>query len=106
MKFVQVLSRLALLSLASAFFAAMTGIYGDSVRSPLPSPQWRAAKGHRASAPEVGQFLEFVGEGMVLVIFAVGGRIVFRLRLSPASRGEGQPILLGLHQQARSAKSS
>jgi hypothetical protein len=105
MKFIRVLSRLALLSLAAAAFAALTGIYGGSVRPPLPNPQWRAGRLHRPSAPEFGKFPEFIGEGIVLAVFGVGGRIVFRLRLSPMSRSEGQPILLGLHQEAKTAKS-
>jgi hypothetical protein len=105
MKFVRVLSRLALLSLVAAAFAALTGIYGGSVRPPLPNPEWRAGRQHRPSAPEIGKFPEFIGEGMIVAIFAVAGRIVFRLRLSPASRSEGQPILLGLHQEVKTAKS-
>jgi hypothetical protein len=79
------LLRLALLSLAAAAFAALTGIYGRSVRPPLPNPRGRAARRHRPSAPEAGLFSEFVGEGMIVAIFAVGGRILFQLRLSPAS---------------------
>ncbi len=105
MKFILVLSRLALLSLAAAGFAGLTGIYGGSVRPPLQDPQWRAGRDHRPSAPEVGQFPELIGEGMVLVIYAVAGRIVLRLRLSPASCIEGQLILLGLHQETKTAKS-
>jgi hypothetical protein len=105
MRFIRVLSRLAPLSLVAAAFAGLTGIYGGSVRSPLPDPQWRAGRDHRPSAPEVLLFPEFVGEGMIVAIFAVGGRIVFRLRLSPPPHSEGQPILLGLHQEAKTAKS-
>jgi hypothetical protein len=101
MKFPRVVSRLALLSLVAAAFAALTAIYGGSVRSPLPKPQWRAAKRHLPSAPEFGAFPGLVGEFMVVVIFGVGGRIVLRLRLSPASRSEGQPILLGLHRESK-----
>jgi hypothetical protein len=100
-----VLLRLALLSLAAAAFAALTGIYGRSVRPPLPNPRGRAASRHRPSAPEAGLFPEFVGEGMIVAIFAVGGRILFQLRLSPASRSEGQPILLDLHQEAKTTES-
>jgi hypothetical protein len=96
MKFIQVLSRLSLLSLAAAAFAGLTEIYGGSVRPPLPHPQWRAGRLHRPSAPEVGKFPELIGEGMVVAIYAVGGRIVFRLRLSPVSRSEGQPIFVGI----------
>ena len=98
MKFVRVLSRLALLSLTAAAFAGLTAIYGGSVRPPSPNPEWRAWRRHRPSTPEVGKFPELVGEGMVLAMYAVAGRIVLRLRLSPAPRSEGQPILLGLHR--------
>lgn len=105
MRFIRVLSRLALLSLIAAAFAGLTGIYGGSVQSPLPDPQWRAGRDHRPSAPEVRLFPEFIGEGIIVAVFAVGGRIIFRLRLSPPSRTEGQPILLGLRQEAKTAKS-
>jgi hypothetical protein len=105
MRFIRVLSRLALLSLIAAAFADLTSIYGGSVQSPLPDPQWRAGRDHRPSAPEVRLFPEFIGEGIIVAVFAVGGRIVLRLRLSPPSRSEGQPILLGLHQEAKTAKS-
>ncbi|MGA8593424.1 MAG: hypothetical protein WB676_01660 [Bryobacteraceae bacterium] len=105
MKFVRVLLRSAFLSLAAAACAGLTAIYGGSVRRPLPNPGWQAARQHRPSAPEVGKFPEFVGEAVTVAIYAVAGRIVFRLRLSPASRSEGQPILLGLHQEAKTAKS-
>ena len=104
MKFVRMLSRLAFLSLAAAAFAGLTGIYGGSVRPSLPNPQVRAVRRHRPAAPEGGQFPEFAGEGLIIAIFAVAGRVVFRLRLSPASRSEGQPILLGLHQEAKTAR--
>ena len=98
MKLVRLLSRLALLSLAAAAFVGLTGIYGGSVRPPLPNPLYRATHRHRPSAPQVSHFLEFVGAGLVLALFAVGGRIALRLRLSPAPRSEGQAILLGLHR--------
>ena len=97
MKFVRVLARLAFLSLAAAVFVGLTGIYGSSVRPPLPNPSWQAERRHRPSAPQVSLFPEFVGEGMVLALYAVAGRLVLRLRLSPVSRSEGQPISLDLH---------
>jgi hypothetical protein len=106
MKLVRVLSRLALLSLAAAGFVGLTGIYGDSVRPPLPNPRWQAVGQHRPSAPEVDQFPEFVAAGVELALFAVAGRMVFRLRLSPVSRSEGQPILLNLNREGRTAKAS
>ena len=104
MKLVRVLPRLALLSLAASAFVGLTGIYGGLVRAPLPNPSWQAERRHRPSAPHVTLFPEFVGEGMVLALYAFGGRIVFRLRLSPVSRSEGQPISLDLHRERRTAK--
>lgn len=98
MKLVRVLLRIALLSLGAAAFVGLTAIYCGSVRPPFPDPHWKAARRHRPSAPQVSQFLEFVAAALGLALFAVGGRIVFRLRLSPASRSEGQPILLDLHR--------
>jgi hypothetical protein len=97
-KLVRVLSRLALLSLAAAAFVGLTGIYGGSVQPHLPNPRGQAVRRHRPSAPQVSRFPEFVGEGMLLAFFAVAGRIGLRLRLSPVSRSEGQPIMLGLHR--------
>lgn len=104
MKFAQVLSRLALLSLAAAAFVVLTGIYGGSVRLPLPNPGSKAERQHRPSAPHLSEFPELIGEGILLIFYAVAGRIVLRLRLSPPSRSEGQPILLGLHQEAKTTK--
>jgi hypothetical protein len=97
-KLVRTLSRFAFLSLAAAAFVGLTQIYGDSVRPPAPDPRWQAGREHRPSAPKVSKFPEFIGEGAVLAIFAVAGRITFRLRLSPVSRSQGQPILLNLHR--------
>jgi hypothetical protein len=97
-KLLRFLSRIALLSLAAAAFTGLTRTYGDSVRLPLPDLRWRAWRDHRASAPQVSGFPEFIGEGAVLAIFAVAGRTVFRLRLSPVSRRQGKPILLNLHR--------
>lgn len=101
MKFARVLSRVVILSLAAGAFAGLTGIYGGSVGPPLSDSQWRAGRDHRPSAPEAGQFPELIGEGVVLAIYAVAGRIVLRLRLAPVSRGKGQPILLGLDRGSR-----
>jgi hypothetical protein len=95
-KFLRVLSRIALLSLVAAAFVGLTEIYGRSVRSPLPDPIGQAERQHRASEPEVSQFPEFIGYVFLLVFFAVIGRIALRLRLSPVSRSEGQPISLNL----------
>jgi hypothetical protein len=97
-KSIRVLSRIALLSLAAAGFVKLTAIFGDWVRPSLPNPGWQATRRHRPSPPKVGYVSEFFGEGMVLVIYGVAGRLVFQLRLSPVSRAKGQPILLDLHR--------
>lgn len=94
----RVLFRVALLSLAAAAFAGLTGIYCRSVQPPLPDPQFRAEHAHRPGAPQASDFPEFIGSFVVLAIFTVGGRVVFRLRLAPPSRNEGKPVLLHLHE--------
>ena len=86
MKFVRALSRILLLSLAAAAFAGLTDVYGTSLRPPPPGPRFLAAHWHRPPAPNLGRFPEFLGAGLAMAVFAVGGRLVFRLRLSPASR--------------------
>ncbi len=96
MKLVRILLRLALLSLAAAAFAGLTWMYGNSVSPPSPDRGLQEWLQHRPSAPDAWKFLELVPGGAAVAIFAVAGRILFRLRLSPASRGEGQPISLGL----------
>jgi len=89
-----VLSRLALRSLAAAALVGLTAIYGGSVRPPLPGPNSQVVRLHRPSAPQLSKFPEFFGDGMILALFALAGRIIFRLRLSPLSRSEGQPVFL------------
>ncbi|MBV8831860.1 MAG: hypothetical protein JO108_21840 [Acidobacteriaceae bacterium] len=106
MKVIRLVVRIAFISLACAAFVALTQTYAHSVRVPLPDPGWRGERAHRPSAPELGKFPELVGESLVIATYAVAGRIVLRLRLSPVSRGEGEPILLGLDKAARAAKSS
>ena len=98
MKFVRVLSRLPFSHWLPTAFVGLTGLYGRSVRSPLPNPIGQAERPHRPSEPEVSQFPEFVGYVFLLVFLAGIGRIALRLRLSPVSRNEGQPISLNLHR--------
>jgi hypothetical protein len=101
MKLVRVLSRLALLSLAAAAFVGLTKIYGDSASPPLPYPgieKFQAMHRHPPSAPNAARFPEFIRYSLAFAIFAVGGRVAFRLRLNP-SPSEDQPILLGLHRE-------
>jgi len=95
---VRVLVRLALLSLAAAVFAGFTGIYGSLVRTPVSNPMGRAERQHRRSEPEVTQFPEFIGYVFLFVFWAGIGRIALRLRLSPVSRSEVEPISLNLQR--------
>jgi hypothetical protein len=96
MKFIPVLSRLALLSLVAAAFTLLTSIYGSFVRTPSPLPHWIL---HRRSAPQISQFPEFLGEGILIAACAVAGRFVLRLRLVPATRTEEQLISLTPRQK-------
>ena len=104
MKLLRVLSRLTLLLLAAAAFAGLTRIYGVSVRPPVPDPNFQVVRLHRSSAPQLSKFPGFVSAGMVLALFALAGRIIFRLRLSSVSRRDEQPILLNLHQERPTPK--
>ena len=103
MKLVRLILRLTVLLLAAASFIGLTLLYH---RACSPDPQWWEGRAHRASAPDVSRIPEVVAEFIVVSIFAVGGRIVLRLRLSPASRSEGKPISLGLNKAAKTAESS
>jgi hypothetical protein len=105
-KLARLLSRIVLLSLAAAAFVGLTGMYGRSVRTVLPNPGWQAERAHRQSAPQVRYFFtEFGGELILMAVFAAVGRIIFRLRLSPPSRSEGQPTLLDLRTPRLAAPS-
>lgn len=106
MKLIRMVARIAVVSLAATAFVALTQTYAHSARVPVPDPGWRRERAHRPSAPKFGKFPEFAGEIVVVAAYAVAGRVVLRLRLSPASRNEGQPILLGLYKAAKAAKSS
>ena len=96
MKLLRVLARLALLLVAAAAFVGLTEFYGGSVQPPLPEPVFQEEHRHPASAPHVWEFPDFVATGLGLALFAVGGRIVLRLRLNPASRNEERVIRLDL----------
>ena len=99
MKWIRVLSRVALISLVAAAFVGLTGIYGGSRRPGLPSASWQEERGHRPSSPQIMYFPDVIGDSIVLAIFAFAGRIIFRLRLSPVSRNEGSLTLLGLDRK-------
>ena len=96
MTWIRALSRMALLSLAAAAFVGLTAIYGEVAPPQLPNPDWQAFRRHRAPAPYVGEFPEFVAEGMVVTIYAVAGRLLLRLRLSRVPYTQGKPIGLNV----------
>jgi hypothetical protein len=101
-KLIRLFSRLALLSLVAAGFVLLTSVYGGPVRSPrLPEPEWLGELQRLPSWPQVGYLYELIGGFMVVAVCAVAGRIVFRLRLSPASRSKGQMVLLDLDWRPR-----
>ena len=103
MTWIRALSRMALLSLAAAAFVGLTAIYGEVAPPQLPNPDWQAFRRHRAPAPHVGEFPEFVAEGMVVTIYAVAGRLLLRLRLSRVPYTQGKPIGLNVatHESTR-----
>ena len=98
MKLTPVLARIALLSLAAAVFVGLTAIYAGSMRPRSVDPRRQAARRHRPSEPQASRLPSFIGEGMLLALIAVAGRIVFRLRLSPEPRSEEGVISLDLHR--------
>jgi len=96
-KLARVLWRIALLSLAAAVFIGLTQVYAGSLRPPRFGDRYlRVRRNNRPSEPQAGRFPSFLGEGMLIALIAVAGRIVFRLRLTPASRSEDEVILLDL----------
>jgi len=98
LKLLNVLSRIALLLLAATAFVGLTERFGSTVRLDMPEPHSQTARAHRPLAPRISLFPEFIGQTMIVAIFAVGGRLVLRLRLSPP-RSEGQPISLRLQRR-------
>jgi len=103
MTWIRALSRMALLSLAAAAFVGLTAIYGEVAPPQVPNPDWQAFRRHRAPAPHVDEFPEFVAEGMVVTIYAVAGRLLLRLRLSRVPYTQGKPIGLNVatHEPTR-----
>ena len=97
MRLVRLLSRIALLSLAAAAFAGLTGVYADSVRPDFPNPQAQAARRRRPSEPQIRQFPSLLGEGMLMALYAAAGRLAWR-HLPGLSRGEEQAIMLDLRR--------
>jgi len=89
------LARIALLSMVAALFFWLTQVYAGSVRPPRFAGRYlRERRNNRPSEPQFGRFPSFFGEGLIVALIAVAGRIVFRLRLTPAPRNEDPMILL------------
>jgi hypothetical protein len=97
MKTVRVLSRLAILSLAAAAFTLLTLLCSRFVHTPSPTPHWKL---HRSLGPKISELPELFGEGIVIAVCTVAGRLVFRLRLTPPSPTAGQLISLSLRPKA------
>lgn len=98
MKPARLLARVALVLLAAAVFIGLTQFYAGSMRPGSVNAYRRALRRHRPSEPQLSRFPSFLGAGMLFALIAVAGRLVFRLRLSPASQNEDRVILLDLHQ--------
>ena len=58
--------------------------------------QVRIRRNNRPPVPQLGRFPSFLGEGVLMALFAVAGRLVFQLRLTTARRNEDPMILLDL----------
>jgi len=106
MKLARVLPRVVILLVVAAAFVGLTAVYGNSTNPVLPDAVWQAEHQHEPSAPNIGYFSEFVGWGIWLAVCCVVGRMLFRLRLNPVPRGEGQPILLDLRPSRRDSLNS
>lgn len=99
MKLVRVLlRRLVLLLVFAAAFVAL----GETYRSFMRHHILRNALsngGSWSSGPEIVWFPDLIYRATLLAFFCLAGRVLFRLRLNPAPRGEGQPVLLDLRQE-------
>ncbi|HVY94466.1 MAG TPA: hypothetical protein VHA14_17010 [Bryobacteraceae bacterium] len=98
MKFARTLSRIVLISLAVAGFIMLTAKYGNSGPDPARDLLGEIAREHRPAWPDLDDAIAIPGQLVVLALYAVIGRIFFRLRLSPPSRNEGKLMPLKLRQ--------
>ena len=97
----RVISRLAILLIVGAAFVGLSAVYLRSADPLMPNARGQWEIRHQPSAPGVGYVVDFVGYAILLAMFAWLGRMLFRLRLNPAPRNEGKPILLALHETRR-----
>jgi hypothetical protein len=96
MRLVRLMSRILILLLAATALIGLEEVYSRSAY-PLTNPRLDAERRHQPSAPEVGYISQFIGYALFLTMCALGGRLVFRMRLNPAPRTDGHPLLLDLH---------
>ena len=112
MKFLRVLSRLAILLAVAAIFIGWTEWHYARSGSPaLPAAiangigtpgfaKWSNEKRHQPSAPNLGYISDFAAYALSCALLALTGRVLFRLRLNPRPSSEGKPILLDLRRAA------
>ena len=96
MRFVRILLRLAVVSLAAGVFVMLTASFGNSVQAPPRDLLGEITREHRPPWPDFSDSITILGEGVVLIMYALVGRIVLRLRLSPSPRNEEQLVRLKL----------
>jgi len=96
MRLMRVFLRLGGLSLAAGVVIILTWIYGGMRQYPLPDLQEREARQNRPPWPDAGESLTILGDGVELILYAVIGRTILRLRLSPSSRSERELIRLNM----------
>lgn len=92
----RLLLRIVVISLAAAVFIGLIGIYAGSLKPDLKNPYRQVSPQNRASAPQLSRWPGFIGGCILLVLCAVAGRTVFRLRLSGPSGSEDRMIFLNL----------
>ena len=101
MRLARMLFRLVVLLVVGALFVELTAMYGRSAHPFMPNARGQWEIQHQPPTPSVGYVTDFLGQTILLAIFAWLGRMLLRLRLNPAPRNEGKPILLGLHRTQR-----
>jgi hypothetical protein len=92
MRLMRVFLRLGGLSLAAGVVIILTWIYGGMRQSPSTDLQERTVRQNRPPWPDAVESLTILADGVELILYAVIGRTVLRLRLSPSSRSERELI--------------
>jgi hypothetical protein len=95
MTFLRLSYRAAILLLAAAAFVGLTAAYAASARYRVPGPQEQTARRSRPLRPQGSELPSIAGEGLLLALYAVTGRLAWR-RLPRDSRSNEEMILMGL----------